>query len=682
MVAAQETTLQDVLEGTKQYLVPLYQRPYQWGKDQLNQLWEDIVELADDRREGTRDTHFIGSLVLAPPPASVAGGINTYLVVDGQQRLTTLMILLAAIRDYVADQNSEVVQAEEIQNRFLVNQYKKGRHHIKLVPTQEDRNAFNGIIRRLPDSGGSDKIGEAYRYFRVQLEKFDDPEDPDDIQGLLDAVTEGLALVSISTHPDDNVHRIFQSLNNTGLRLTQGDLLRNYIFMRLPESGEEAYASYWKPLQDRLGNDKIEDLFWIDLAEDHPAAKVSDTFLFQQRRLDALESEEDVHQELLRLTNLATLYQLILDPSMEESPLVRHRLERLQQWGTTTTHPLILRLLRSRAEGHADNQELAQALLYMESYLVRRILFGMATQGLNRIFRSIVAAITDEEPIDLQVHRWLSSGRRHFISDAELRNAIQTNPFYRSGRAEHRKIFLRWLEEEFGSREPVDTSKLTIEHVMPQTLNNKWRGYLAEAYPQDGTDELHEKFLHTLGNLTLTGYNSSLSNREFEWKRAEMAKSGLRLSASITRNDNWGPEQIAQRGEELADHIIAAWPGPLHEGDTTIAPIWRRLRELLAALPAGRWTSYGDLARTIGTGAQPVGNYVRSNRLPNAHRILRTTGELSPGFQWLDESDDRDPTELLRAEGVRFNDRQIADPEQRLSESELNELLLLADPEG
>lgn len=681
LVAAQETTLQDVLEGTKQYLVPLYQRPYQWGKDQLSQLWEDIVELTDDRRDGTRDTHFIGSLVLAPPPASVAGGVNTFLVVDGQQRLTTLTILLAAIRDYVSDLDSEDVAAEEIQNRFLVNQYKRGNRHIKLVPTQKDRDAFNGIIRRLPGSGGTDKIGEAYRYFRVQLEKFDDPDDPDDIQEILDAVTEGLALVSISTHPDDNVHRIFQSLNNTGLRLTQGDLLRNYIFMRLPDSGEEAYASYWKPLQDRLGNEKIEDLFWIDLAEDHPAAKVGDTFMFQQRRLGTLETEKEISQELLRLNNLAFLYQLILDPSMESAPVVRHRLERLQQWGTTTTHPIILRLLRSRADGNADNEEVARALLYIESYLVRRILFGMATQGLNRIFRSMVAAITDEEPVDIQVRRWLSSGRRHFVSDSELRSAIQTNPFYRSGRAEHRKIFLRWLEEEFASKEPIDTSMLTIEHVMPQTLNNKWRDYLVQSHPGEDIDELHEKFLHTLGNLTLTGYNSSLSNREFDWKRAEMAKSGLRLSASITRQETWGPDQISRRGDELADRIITSWPGPLHESDTTVAPMWRRLRQLLAALPAGRWTSYGDLARTIGTGAQPVGNYVRSNRLPNAYRILRNNGGLSPGFQWIDENDDRDPMELLHAEGITFNARGIADPTQRLTEFELQELLALADPE-
>lgn len=166
MVAAQETTLQEVLEGTKQYIVPLYQRPYQWGKKQLQDLWKDIIELTEDRLDGQRSSHFIGSLVLAPPPASIAGGVTTYLVVDGQQRLTTLSLLLAAIRDYRNETEPESDAGEEIHNRFLVNQYKKGPSHIKLVPTQADRDSYAAVIKQLPHSGGEDRIGEAYRFFQ------------------------------------------------------------------------------------------------------------------------------------------------------------------------------------------------------------------------------------------------------------------------------------------------------------------------------------------------------------------------------------------------------------------------------------------------------------------------------------------------------------------------------------
>ncbi|QGU07042.1 Methylated-DNA--protein-cysteine methyltransferase [Corynebacterium occultum] len=681
MVAAQETTLQELLEGTKQYLVPLYQRPYQWGKSQLEQLWGDIVELTEDRAEGYRSTHFIGSLVLAPPPASLAGGVTTFLVVDGQQRLTTLSLLLAAIRDHIDDQNPGENAGEEIKNRFLVNQYKKGRDHIKLVPTQADRSSFNAVIKRLPDSGGQDTIGTAYRFFRSQLTMFDDPDIAEDIQTLQEAVIEGLALVSISTHPDDNVHRIFQSLNNTGLKLTQGDLLRNYIFMRLPESDEEAYERYWHPLQEKLDNDQIEQLFWIDLAKDNPTVKVSDTFIFQQRRLDHLTTEAEIHAELSRLNQLASLYQLILHPELEGNPQIRLRLRRLKEWAATTPHPLVLELLHHRAVGNAADEELARALLTVESYLIRRLLVGRPTQGLNRIFRTAVSIVTGEEPIDKQVSRFLSTGQRHFTADDELHSAIMNNPFYRSGRANHRHAFLRWLEEEFGSQEPVDTSKLTIEHVMPQTLTPEWRSALEAACPGQDIEEVHDLTQHTLGNLTLTGYNSSLSNHSFDWKRAEMLKSGVRLSASIAEQKQWGPDQIHTRAEQLAEIIINAWPGPRHKDATTgdIAPVWRKLRNILTALPAGRWTSYGNIAAAIGTAAQPVGNYIAVNPLPNAHRVMRSNGEISANFRWLNPEDKTDPRTLLEDEGVSFTKAGNAHTKLRLSVEELTELLELTE---
>lgn len=683
MVAAQETTLKELLEGTKQYLVPLYQRPYQWGKNQLEQLWSDIVELAEDRKEGYRSTHFIGSLVLAPPPASLAGGVTTFLVVDGQQRLTTLSLLLAAIRDHLDDHDPAENAGEEIKNRFLVNQYKKGKDHIKLVPTQADRASFNAVINRLPESGGQDSIGTAYRFFRSQLISFEDPHTTEDIPSLLEAVIDGLALVSISTHPDDNVHRIFQSLNNTGLKLTQGDLLRNYIFMRLPDSGEEAYERYWQPLQEKLDNTQIEQLFWIDLAKDNPTIKISDTFIAQQQRLDRLTTEVEIHAELSRLNKLASLYQLILHPELEPHPQIKKRLRRLKEWSATTPHPLVLELLLHRVTGTATDAELTRALLTVESYLIRRLLVGRPTQGLNRIFRTAVAAITGEEPIDKQVIRFFSTGQRHFIPDDELRTAIINNPFYRNGRALHRHAFLRWLEEEFGSQEPIDTSKLTIEHVMPQTLTTEWRQVLRTACPDQDIEEIHDLTQHTLGNLTLTGYNSSLSNRSFEWKREEMLKSGVRLSSSITEQRQWGPNQIHDRASYLADIIIDAWPGPRDKGETIhdIAPTWRKLRQILTALPSGRWTTYGNLAAAIGTAAQPVGNYIATNPLPNAHRVLKTNGEVSANFRWLTSDHTADPRTLLENEGVRFTKTGKAEIALILSVDKLTELLALTDSE-
>ncbi|MDK8811151.1 DUF262 domain-containing protein [Corynebacterium sp. MSK035] len=681
MVAAQETILQDVLEGTKQYIVPLYQRPYQWGKAQLQDLWNDIIELTEDRQEGDRSSHFIGSLVLAPPPVSVAGGVATFLVVDGQQRLTTLTLLLAAIRDYRDEKEPEAEAGIEIHNRFLVNQYKKGSQHIKLVPTQADRASYAAVIRKLPHLGGTDRIGEAYRFFRTQLEKIDDPEDPNDIANIQDAIVEGLSLVSISTHPQDNVHRIFQSLNNTGLKLTQGDLLRNYIFMRLPENGDDAYDRYWKPLQERLSNDEIESLFWVDIASENPRAKISDTFVLQQKRMDSMHTESEILTELKRFTELSRLYQKILAPENEENSSVRYRLQRLREWDATTTHALMLTLLTMRENGVIDSQDLAQTLLVIESYIVRRFLSGRPTQGLNRVFREAAGIFEPNEPAAIQLRRWLSTGRKHFYPDDALRASIKELPYYLNGRRAHRPLFLRWLEQEFGSREPVDTSELSIEHVMPQNLSPEWRADLSAWYPGVDIDEMHNTWKHTLGNLTLTGYNSQLSNKGFAWKREELARSGLRLSTSLIDSERWGPDEIAARADSLTDLIIKAWPGPT-TGDFSSEsenPKWRKLKEILVAIPTGRWTSYGEIAAAIGSAPQPVGTYIANNVLPNAYRVMRASGEIPEGFRWYDESDTRNPQELLASEGIEFSASGHASRAQFLDAEDLSELLEIPD---
>ncbi|WP_236648379.1 MULTISPECIES: DUF262 domain-containing protein [Micromonospora] len=246
MVAARETTLQELLEGAKQYQVPLYQRTYSWTKLQLERLWNDILKLAEDQVADPSATHFIGSLVLAPSPANGPTGVAEYLVVDGQQRLTTLTILLCAIRDRRA-QHEGPMHRDRLNQQYLVNVWKSERQRLKLVPTQADRAAYLACLDSTPQAGGADPVGAAYRFFVAQLAAADDPDDPLDIERIENAVISGLALVSVTAQPGDNVHRIFESLNNTGLKLTQADLLRNYLFMRLPSRGETVYRSLWQP---------------------------------------------------------------------------------------------------------------------------------------------------------------------------------------------------------------------------------------------------------------------------------------------------------------------------------------------------------------------------------------------------------------------------------------------------
>ena len=215
MVHAVETNLRKLLEGTKQYQVPLYQRTYSWKADQLRRLWDDLVKLAEDRRDrGQGATHFIGSMVLAPSPSVGPAGVQEFLVVDGQQRLTTLTLLLAAIRDHRSETENPS-HYERVNEKYLLNKWEEDQP-LKLSPTQADRSSYNACIRRTHQAGSADPVGTAYRFFRARLGDLDDPDDDLDIQRLEEAVISGLSLVAVTAQAGDNVHRIFESLNNTG----------------------------------------------------------------------------------------------------------------------------------------------------------------------------------------------------------------------------------------------------------------------------------------------------------------------------------------------------------------------------------------------------------------------------------------------------------------------------------
>lgn len=675
MVAARETTLQELLEGSKQYQVPLFQRTYSWNRTQLERLWEDILKLAGDRVLEPTATHFIGSLVLAPSPSNGPTGVQEFLVVDGQQRLTTLSILLCAIRDHRADHEDEM-HRERIDQQYLVNRWKPGQQRLKLVPTQADRAAYLACLDRTAQAGGSDPVGSAYRYFTAELLGVDDPEDPADIERVEDAVISGLALVSVTAQHGDNAHRIFESLNNTGLRLTQGDLLRNYMFMRLPTRADSVYPSLWLPLQELLSSSELELLFWLDLVQRDSRIKQSDTYAGQQARLDRLTTEAQIEDELKRFSRLGELLKTILDPSREQDSAVRFRLERLRAWGTTTVYPLLLHLLDRRDVGEVTSEQIASGMLYMESFFVRRLLIGRATANLNRILLAVVTEMDADLPIDEAVRAYLSAGRKHYATDADLRAAVLTIPFYFNGRGNQRALVLRWLEQSYGNKEPVDPSTLTVEHVLPQTLTSKWRESLAEDLePGETFDQLHESLLHTLGNLTLTGYNSELSNDSFEVKRGRLANSGLSMNQEIAAQARWGRPQIHARAAALADKVAQIWPGPIKvETGAEPAVGWDLLDRALAELPAGSWTTYGDLAALIGSHAVPVGMRLANHDAPNAHRVLQVEGTVSPGFRWLDPKRTDNPHDLLRQEGVHFDEQGRADPSQRISTEELAQL--------
>jgi alkylated DNA nucleotide flippase Atl1 len=679
---AEETRFAALMAGAKQFRVPLYQRTYSWTERQWQSLWDAVLEQAQDLAAGGGHGpgHFLGSVVLAPAPGVPA--LPQWVVIDGQQRLTTLSLALAALSEHL--RGSDDRTAGYVQEEYLVNRREKGEQRYKLLPTQSDRAAYIACVDGTPLAGDGGNIGEAYRFFQRKIAEYDDPDDAEDAAHLEQALTSRLELVQIAADRDDNVHRIFESLNNTGMRLSQADLLRNYVFMLLPTRGEKIYNAYWRPMHDALGGDGMELLAWLDLViRGDERVKRTDVYRMQQQRLSQHEQSRDeaaVEAEVVELARRARLLGVVLKPVGESDSGVRRRLERLAEWDATTTYPVLLWLMDARDGGHCGSAELAEALGYIESFLVRRILCGYATNNLNRIFATLPQELDPQRGVAADLRRALSTRRRYWAGDDELRAAVGRRNFYWTGRRGQQNYILRRLEEDFAKRERIDweAAAVTIEHVLPQSPTAEWLSVLTEEVDAGETpEELHAALVHTLGNLTLTAYNPELSNQPFPAKRKLLADSGLAMNRAIAQEERWGRAEIAQRAADLADRAVRIWPAPLPSGvqvDPEL-PAWRLLRQALAALPAGAWTTYGALAEVCGTHAVPLGNYIAEHEAPNAWRVLRRDGTVSPGFRWIDPTRKDDPYDVLRAEGVRFDEQGRADPGQRVSASELADML-------
>ena len=676
---AHEVSFLDLVQGEKQFQVPLYQRTYSWTEKQLAQLWRDLLAQGDAMSAGAVDSpHFIGSVVIAPSPTLQAAGVNRWLLVDGQQRLTTLMLALAAIRDQVSSSGEGDV--DRIHRQYLINEFRKGDDQLRLLPTQADRDAYRAIILRIPGVTVTGAVGDAYRFFCAALASIDDPDDAQEILRIEQAIRSGLSIVEITAERGDNVYRIFESLNNTGLQLSQADLLRNYVFMRLPERGDDVYRDVWLPMQNRLPGTDLELLVWLDLViRGNDRVKQTEIYRAQQDRLERLpKTESAIEADVAELARRSRHLERILNPAVESDRQLRSVLLRLKAWSATTTYPLVMHLFDLLERGVATPGDVAEALVYIESFLVRRMLCQVPTNNLNRVFNTAPAAIGDQAPVAAAIRTYLAGHRRYWPSDTEVRRSVRTRPFYWTGRGPQRTFVLRRIEESYQALEPVNfsTAKLTIEHILPQTPTDEWLEVLAaEVTDEGGPSELHDSLVHTLGNLTLTAENAKLSNNPFQRKQDIFNASALQMNREIADAPSWGKAQILQRADLMADRIMEIWPGPADGGDDdSTGRDWSLLKRACAALPVGAWTTYGDLAELIGSHPVPVGVHLATNPVPNAWRVLMVDGSVSPSFRW--EASDRtdDPRALLASEGIVFvNDR--ADPAQRITAIELAGLL-------
>jgi alkylated DNA nucleotide flippase Atl1 len=676
-VKVNDDKFKELIEGTKQFEVPIWQRQYTWAAREQDQLWEDLCEqyrnLVED---GPGGGHFVGTFVLSPRDPS-ATGVTHFLVVDGQQRLTTLMLLLCAIRDVATTQDQAAMQ--RYNGLYLINQFAEGEDQYRLLPTEADREPFLSWIDGAEDSGSVDAISAAYRRLRRHVEAFVENNGVESLPQLTTALVERLELVEITTQPDDNVHRIFQSLNGTGAPLNQADLLRNHVFMLLPERGTEVYQQVWQPMEQLIGVQNLQGLARVDLLRRGEDVARDHVYEAHQHLLTPIASDEALVEERVRdFAYRATLYKKLIDPSSEQHQPTAAGFGRLARWGAQTSHPLLMVALDLRHRQILSDEQLAEVVSLVESFLVRRQLARIPTNALNHIFVQLVPRMPEDERFVETLHRELSRNRLYWPSDQEIAEALRKQPFFHIGRSNQRKLILESLERSFGHPEVVDFEKanLTVEHIMPQTLNPEWISHLEEL-GQDAA-EVHAELVHTLGNLTLTAFNGTLSNNPFERKAQIYEASHLELNRALAENEVWGREQILARAEVLAQQIASIWPAPLSEvqSEPEGGFDWERVDRAIEAIPAGRWTSYGDLAELAGTAAVPVGTHVM--QLPpgtNAYRVLTSSGMVSSNFSWQDPDDHRDVRKVLEAEGVVFDADGIASPAQRMAAESLSSLV-------
>jgi uncharacterized protein with ParB-like and HNH nuclease domain len=547
---ASETHLGKILEGTNQFIVPLFQRPYTWDESRWKVLWSDLVELCEDDDADTSRTkpHFLGSIVTVPT-RSVPEGVTKYLLIDGQQRLTTLQVLLAALRNRAREIPGTL--AERLDKSHLVNQFEDNLDYFKLLPTQTngDRSAFISVIKGEAVTDTNSRVGKAYSWFQKKLSSRSCP-DPEKLAGV---ILRRLSLVSIVLDHDDNPHLIFESLNYKGEPLTQGDLIRNYFLMRMPVANQEQlFKNCWEPMQLRL-RDQLSEFVRHFLMRGGSVVKQGEIYRTLKEQTDD-KSPDQIVSFLDGMHRSAIHYHCLLDPSQESNPELLARLRRFQKLDVGVSWPLLLNLYNDYSSNALSVDDFCKILDVLENFFVRRFICGIPTHGLNKILPPIYH--------QAKAHGTLLEGiqiilaQRDYPNDTIFRNALLNVRLYGTGeRLPKARLVLETLENALAGKEPVTTETLTVEHIMPQTPSAWWQEHLGETWR-----EVHDTRLHSLGNLTLTGYNAELSNGDFPSKRGVFINSPIYLSRSITQFDRWDDDAIQQRGEELADLALLAWP--------------------------------------------------------------------------------------------------------------------------
>ena len=565
-----ECRLIEYMEGSKKrFIIPVYQRNYDWKTENCKQLYDDLIKVIKNKRR----SHFFGSLVSVYEPS----GRNTeFLVIDGQQRLTTVSLLFLAMYnliDAAVIVPNDSSLGKQIYEDFLVDKYQPEETRIKLKPVKNDQKAFGKLFSSVDEHIRESNLTTNYNYFYERIQKQEIT-----IDELFDAIY-SLEIINITLNNEDNPQLIFESLNSTGLDLSEGDKIRNFILMGLPsKEQDEYYDKYWNRIEECTKYDVSS--FVRDYVSVKQMAIPSQKKIYISFK-EYVEQQSIEAEELLKeLLSYAKRYEILLCDGTKNKVLDSciYRLNRLE---TTVTRPFFLEVLRLYDEEKLDMSQVADTFLITENYLFRRTICDLPTNALNKIFLLLHREIIRYEGNDVDYvekfkYALLSKKEKaRFPDDEEFSAGFTDRQVYQMN--SKNKIYILERLENFSTAEDKDVyghcddGIYSIEHIMPQHLTPAWVKSLGDDYEQ-----IHETWLHRIANLTLTAYNSKYSNSTFEEKKSMkngFEDSGIRMNTYIAKKDKWTLAELEERNQYLMGRALEIWAAPT----TVFKPVEKQL---------------------------------------------------------------------------------------------------------
>ncbi|MEE9443216.1 MAG: DUF262 domain-containing protein [candidate division Zixibacteria bacterium] len=570
---ATEARFLDFIKKSPQFVIPIYQRTYSWTERECRQLWDDILRTGSNEKVSA---HFVGSIVYIEKGLYQVTYQSPLLVIDGQQRLTTMALLIAAVAkalDNLPDEDREPVEGfspRKLRNYYLINPEEKDERHYKLILSQTDKDSLLAVVTgNEQPKDYSRRIAENYKLFETWIAG---------CAGDLTALCNGIAklvVVDIALNRDqDNSQLIFESMNSTGRELTQADLIRNFILMGLePDLQIRLYENFWRPMELDFGQEAYGTHFdsfmrhylTVKTGDIPKLDAVYDAFKAHAR--SPIIAEAGVESLVFDIRDFAR-YFCAMALGAETDQNLKLAFRDLRELKVDVAYPFLLELYHDYTKDILSKNDFVSTVRFIESYVFRRAVCAIPTNSLNKTFATFTKALKKDRYLEsVQAHLLLLPSYRRFPNDEEFKRELPVRNLYNFRSCSY---WLRRLEN-YGRKERVEVAEYTIEHILPQNekLSKEWKEALGTEW-----ERIRDTWLHTLGNLTLTGYNSEYGDRTFGEKRnmqGGFKESPLKLNQDLGQLENWNEETIKARAQRLKDSVVEVWRAPKLDADILTA---------------------------------------------------------------------------------------------------------------